>query len=72
MAVTNIAQTLEIEDVTDIVVTSIVAAEVGFVRELRIFVAGAEEGDPDVQALTVRLKSTTQAPIEINAPAALF
>lgn len=67
---TTTNQTIEIAEVTNVVVTEAIDdGEGGFVREIRIF---GYQGDQFPAVLTARIKSANKAGIELTTPALDF
>lgn len=67
--ITALEQKIEINDIQDVVVTSIEQdADGDYVREFRFFGTPTTETANSVQTLAVRIKSATKANLEITTP----
>lgn len=66
MSITTTQQMVEITDVTDVKVTEIVANGAGFVRAIRIY--GTPAGDNAPLLFDLRIKSDTQANLNVTTP----
>jgi hypothetical protein len=74
MAVSIKQATFVVDDVSDIVVTTIEQEEEGgqYVREIRIFGTPSEAGQQAPQEFVLRLKADEQEPLNITVPSLIF
>jgi len=72
-ALTTKQQSIEVTEVTDMIVTEIVQDNDGaYVREIRVFVAAEAPATGQVQMFVLRTKGATRSALEITSPAAQF
>lgn len=65
--IATVQQTIEVNDVVDVISTEIVSDDDGYVRELRIM--GTAEGDANAPlTLVVRLKSPIKSNLDLTTP----
>lgn len=70
MSIVTTQQTIEIDSVTDVQVTDIVADGSGFVRAIRIY--GTPAGTNAPLLFDLRIKSDTLANLDITTPVLTF
>ena len=70
--ITAVAQTIEMNDVIDVIVTPIEPDNDGYVRELRIMGTADGSANAPVLTLTIRLKSGVRANLDVTTPALDF